>query len=129
MIHPPTKMKRLRTPECYSYKPFQTYNWLYECSLPYKTLKVCKIQSDMLHPHFEYFVHLLLQTTYLKIGASICRSSFTKHLHLGACMILNEQNCLRLSNTLQSRYYIRGLCSGRHFLTVASHDPCAAERG
>lgn len=29
MTHPLTKMKQLRTPECYSYKPFQIYNWLY----------------------------------------------------------------------------------------------------
>ena len=37
--------------------------------------------------------------------------------------IFVEQNCLSLSNTLQSRYYIQGLCVGHHFLNVASRDP------
>ena len=56
-----------------------------------------------------------VKTTYLKIGASICCGSFTKHLHLGMCMIIDAQNCLSWSNTPQSRYNIRALCGGRHF--------------
>ena len=106
-------------------------------SLPYKTLKVCKIHgyNDIWKSATPPFRNIFssssssVRTTYLKIGASICRGSFTEHLHLGACMILDAPNRLSWLNTLQSRYYIRGLCGGRHFLTVASRDPCAAERG
>ena len=41
-------------------------------------------------------------------------------------MILDAQNHLSWSNTLQSRY--TGQCSGRNFLTVASRDPCGVYR-
>ena len=83
-------------------------------SLPYKPLIVCKIRGyndiwKVPHPHFGIFCSpssSSVRTTYLKIGASICRGSFTKHLHLGVCMILDAQNRLSWSKL---RYYIRGL--------------------
>ena len=44
-------------------------------------------------------------------------------------MILFAQNRLGCLYTPHSMYYIRGLCGGRHFLTVGSCDLCTAEKG
>ena len=65
--------------------PFRHITGSTSLSLPYKTLIVCKIHGyndiqKLPHPRFKYFVHLLslLQTTYLKIGASILSWFFHK---------------------------------------------------
>ena len=91
------QMKRLRTPEGYSYKPFQTQTTSTSASVPYKTLKdIMKVP----HPRFgSSSSSSSVRMTYLKIGESICRGSFTSHLHLGVCMIIDAQNRLSWSNT------------------------------
>ena len=111
-------LTKIRTPECYSYKHFQTYSqqalrvFLYHIR-PSQYVKNTRIKWHTKNCHtpvLNIFYLLLFQTTYLKIGASICCSSFTKHLYLYRSVHDSWwKNCLSLSNTLQSRYYTRGL--------------------
>ena len=79
--------------------------------------------------HILFIIIFFSSNDLPQIGASICRGSFTKYLYLEICVILDEQNHLSWPNTVQSQYYMQGLCSGCHFLTVASRGTCAAERG
>lgn len=67
---PLTEMKQLRAPERYTViSLFRHTNRVYECSLPYMTLKVSKIHrcNDIWKTATLLLVHLL-QMTYLKIG-------------------------------------------------------------
>lgn len=63
------------------------------------------LYNDIRHLCFEYS---LVQMIYLKIGAGIVRSSFTRHLHLGACMILDGLAC-RILNP-GTIYLVNAMC-------------------
>ena len=76
--------------------------------------------------HTPVFVYLLLQLERptSKLG-KLFATVLSPNIFIHECDIVLDDRIHFSHGT----YYTRGLCGSRHFLIVASRDPCTAERG
>ena len=90
--HPLTKIKWLRTLECYSYRPFQSHNKLYECFStiwdPQSMLNTWKWHTEYYHTSvFIFFFFKQLTSKLGQVLAAVLSQNISS-----VCMILDEQN-------------------------------------